>query len=65
MLRYCCYQEAKPADKDLSGVRSLVLSLLVLFNYGLLVVDRIQWQRVFIAVHGNGGNRRELGIVAV
>lgn len=39
--RYCHYQEAKSVDKDLASIRSVVLSLLVLFNYGLLVVDRI------------------------
>lgn len=44
--RYCRYQEAKSIDKELAGIRSVVLSLLILFNYGLLVVDRILQQRV-------------------
>jgi len=39
--RYCQFQEDCCPNRVLASRRSLILSLLLLFNYGLFVVDRI------------------------
>ena len=42
LCRYCQFQESSCSNRLLASRRSLALSLFLLLNYGLFVVDRIQ-----------------------